>query len=74
MPRLLADIVERTLAAYATTFLALLVADGFDLTSVGALKAAAIAALPAALSVLKGVLGTLVGDPGSAGWLPRTEE
>lgn len=74
MPRLFIDIVERTLAAYATTFLGLLLADGFDLTSVGALKAAAIAALPAALSILKGVLGPLVGDAGSAGWLPRTEE
>lgn len=68
------DIAERTLAAYATTWLGLLLADGFDLTSVGALKAAAIAAIPAALSVVKGALGPLVGSPTSAAWLSRTEE
>ncbi|MFJ8163806.1 holin [Streptomyces sp. NPDC096136] len=72
MPRLIADIVERTIATYAATFLGLLLADGFDLTSLGALRAASIAALPAALSVVKGALGPLVGDSGTAGWLPRS--
>ncbi|MEV0279741.1 holin [Streptomyces sp. NPDC050610] len=66
----LADIAERTVTAYVTTFLGLLMADGFDLTSVSALKAAAVAALPAALSVLKGTIGTRVGDKSSAAWLP----
>ncbi|MFE7118703.1 holin [Streptomyces sp. NPDC057654] len=66
----LADIAERTVTAYVTTFLGLLMADGFDLTSLSALKAAAVAALPAALSVLKGTIGTRVGDKNTAAWLP----
>ncbi|MGK5636848.1 holin [Streptomyces sp. URMC 126] len=68
--KVLADIAERTIAAYLTTFLGLLIADGFDLTDVSALKAAAIAALPAALSVIKGALGRYVGDDDSVAWLP----
>ncbi len=71
MPRLLLDIAERTVAAYVTTLLGLLLADGVDLTSLSAVKAAAVAALPAALSVLKGALGALAGDRTSAAWLPR---
>ncbi|MBB4895250.1 hypothetical protein FHS39_004317 [Streptomyces olivoverticillatus] len=69
--QVLLDIAERTLAAYITTFLGLLIADGFDLTSVSAIKAAAIAALPAALSVIKGAIGARFGDRTSAAWLPR---
>ncbi|MEU8548314.1 holin [Streptomyces roseoverticillatus] len=68
--KVLLDIVERTAAAYITTFLGLLLADGFDLTDVSALKAAAVAALPAALSVIKGAIGTRFGDKSSAAWLP----
>ncbi|PSJ29362.1 hypothetical protein B7P34_07635 [Streptosporangium nondiastaticum] len=68
--KVLLDILERTAAAYVTTFLGLLLADGFDLTDVSALKAAAVAALPAALSVIKGAIGTRFGDKGSAAWLP----
>lgn len=68
--KMLVDIAERTIAAYVTTFLGLIIADGFDLTSVSALKAAAIAALPAALSVIKGAIGRYMGDKNSAAWLP----
>jgi hypothetical protein len=71
MNRFLLDLAERVGATYAVAFLGLLLADGFDLTSVGALRAAAVAALPAALSVLKGVVGSFVGDPNSAALLPR---
>ncbi|MFI9722212.1 holin [Streptomyces sp. NPDC052396] len=71
--KVLIDIAERTLAAYVTTFLGLILADGFDLTSVSALKAAAIAALPAALSVIKGALGRFIGDKDSAAWLPARD-
>jgi Putative lactococcus lactis phage r1t holin len=74
MPKVLIDILERTLAAYLTTFLGLLIADGFDLTNVSALKAAAIAALPAALSVIKGAIGARFGDRTSAAWLPGKNE
>ncbi|MFE5873303.1 holin [Streptomyces roseifaciens] len=71
MPKVLLDILERTAAAYITTFLGLLLADGFDLTDVSALKAAAIASLPAALSVIKGAIGTRFGEKGTAAWLPE---
>lgn len=70
MPKLLVDVVERTVAAYVTTFLGLLLATGFDLTNMSAVKAAALAALPAALSIIKGVVGAMFGDAGSAAWLP----
>ncbi len=68
--KVLADIAERTLAAYVTTFLGLLIADGANLASVSAVKAAAIAAIPAALSVIKGAIGSRFGDKDSAAWLP----
>jgi len=65
------DLTERTAAAYGTTFLGLLLADGVDLTSVSAVKAAAIASLPAALSVVKGGVAFFVGEPNTAALLPR---
>ncbi|WP_406056211.1 holin [Streptomyces sp. NBC_01077] len=71
MSRLLLDTVERTVGTYAVTFLGLLLADGFDLTSLGALKAAAIASVPAALSVVKAALGTLIGDKTTVGWIAK---
>jgi phosphohistidine swiveling domain-containing protein len=71
MSRLLLDTVERTLAAYATTFLGLLLASGFDLTSMSAVKAAAIASIPAGLTVIKAVIGSTFGDPSTVGWLPK---
>ncbi|MFF4157987.1 holin [Streptomyces sp. NPDC001678] len=72
--KVLLDIAERTLAAYVTTFLGIVIADGFDLTSISALKAAAIAALPAALSVIKGAIGSRFGDKSSAAWLPERDK
>ncbi|MEU1284895.1 holin [Kitasatospora sp. NPDC005856] len=71
MRKLILDLVERTVATYAVAFLGLLLADNFDLTSVGALRAAAVAALPAALTVVKGTVSTFVGDPNSAALLGR---
>ncbi|MFF3622324.1 hypothetical protein [Streptomyces sp. NPDC002467] len=71
MSRIVLDVVERTVAAYVTTFLGLLLAVDFNLTDVTALKAAAIASIPAALSVVKGAVGAVLGDPSTAGWLPR---
>ncbi|MGW3072381.1 holin [Kitasatospora sp. NPDC001132] len=74
MRKFILDLVERTVATYAVAFLGLLLADQFDLTSLSALKAAAVAALPAALTVLKGAISTFVGDPTTAGLLPRSRE
>lgn len=71
MSRLFLDTVERTVAAYVTTLLGLLLASGFDLTNMSAVKAAAIAAIPAALSVVKAAVGALVGDQRTVGWLPK---
>ncbi|MFD4394636.1 holin [Kitasatospora sp. NPDC058478] len=71
MRKFVLDLVERTVATYAVAFLGLLLADGFDLTSISSLKAAAVAGLPAALTVLKSALGTFVGDPTSAAILPK---
>lgn len=70
MPKFLTDLAERVASTYVVAFLGLLLADGVDLTSVGTIRAAAIAALPAALSVIKGVLSTFVGDHQSAALLP----
>ncbi|MFJ7907374.1 holin [Kitasatospora sp. NPDC096204] len=74
MRKFILDLVERTVTTYAAAFLGLLLADKFDLTSMGALKAAAVAALPAALSVVKGAVATRVGDPASAALLARPRE
>jgi hypothetical protein len=71
MSRLVLDTLERTAAAYITTLLGLLLADGVDLTDLGALKAAALAAIPAGLSVVKAAVGTFLGDQTTVGWLPR---
>lgn len=71
MSRLLLDTVERTLGTYAVAFLGLLLADGFDLTNLSSLKAAAIAAIPAGLSVLKAAVGAFVGDQSTVGWVPK---
>lgn len=71
MSRLVLDTVERVVGTYAVAFLGLLLADGFDLTSLSSLKAAAVAAIPAGLSVLKAAVGSLVGDQSTVGWVPR---
>lgn len=72
MSRLLLDTVERVAGTYAVTFLGLLLADGFDLTDLGSLKAAAIASVPAALSVVKAAVGTLIGDKSTVGWIAKS--
>lgn len=49
----LVDLADRTASTYVQTFLGLELADLANLTSVGGTKAAALAALPAALAVVK---------------------
>jgi hypothetical protein len=63
----LKDLIERTAAAWALAFVGLLLAAGFDYTDVSALKAAGLAAVPAALQVVYSFLASLVGDPKTAG-------
>ncbi|MFH8619154.1 holin [Streptomyces sp. NPDC017979] len=72
MSRLVLDTIERTAGTYVVALLGLLLADGFDLTDLSALKAAAIAAIPAGLSVLKAAVGTAIGDQSTVGWIPRS--
>lgn len=62
--KFLVDLAERVVATYIQSFLGLLlVADAID---IGAVKAALVAAAPAALAVVKGVLAKRLGDPESA--------
>ena len=63
------SLVEQTAATYALAFLGLLLANGFDLTDLGAVKVAAIASVPAALRVVYGALAGFVGNPGSASFV-----
>lgn len=65
----LRDLAERTVAAYALALVGLLLAAGFDYTDMSALKAAALASIPAALQVVYGALAGLVGDPRTAGFV-----
>lgn len=72
MHRYLLDLAERTLATYVVAFLGLLLAGGLDMLSLGSVRAAAVAAIPAALAVIKGAVAKLVGDRDSAALLPAT--
>ncbi|WP_284711724.1 holin [Streptomyces rhizosphaericus] len=71
MPQALADIAERTVATYLQSLLGLMVAASTTgMVSLSAWQAAAVSAIPAALSALKSTLGTALGRPGTASWLP----
>ncbi|WP_315892499.1 peptidoglycan-binding protein [Streptomyces sp. P9(2023)] len=71
MPQALADVAERTIATYLQSVLGLMAASSTtDLVSLSAWQAAAVSAIPAALSALKSTLGTVLGRPGTASWLP----
>ena len=62
----LVDAAERVLVTYLEAFFALLITDGLELTDLGALKLAAIAAIPAGLAALKAVIASAIGSPTSA--------
>lgn len=62
----LKSLVELVVAVYAFTFLGTVTAAGFDLTDISAVKAAAVAAVPAALAVIYGALARFVGNYQSA--------
>lgn len=66
MPTYLKSLVELVLATYAFSFLGLVLADGFNLADVSALKAAAVSAVPSALAVVYGALARFVGSFNSA--------
>lgn len=62
--KLLLDILERTLWTYVQAFLGMLLAS--SVLDVSTLKLAAVAALPAALAVVKGFAASRIGDPETA--------
>ncbi|MFF9478058.1 N-acetylmuramoyl-L-alanine amidase [Streptomyces sp. NPDC014733] len=75
MPQALADVAERTLATYVQSLLGLMAASSTtDMVSLSAWQAAAVSAIPAALSALKSTAGTALGRPGTASWLPSKRD
>ncbi len=66
MSKYLKSLIELVLATYALSFLGTVTAAGFNLTDISAVKAAAVAAVPAALSVLYGAVSRFVGNFQSA--------
>lgn len=59
------DLVERTASTYVEVLIGLLIASKVTL-DISVLKTSAIAAIPAALAVLKGALAKKVGDSDTA--------
>ncbi|MEU6254284.1 peptidoglycan-binding protein [Streptomyces sp. NPDC047043] len=75
MPQALADVAERTIATYLQSLLGLMAASSTtDMVSLSAWQAAAVSAMPAALSALKSTLGTMLGRSGTASWLPMKRD
>lgn len=64
------DLGERTVMTYAQAFLGILLADSSHLITVSAVRAAAIAALPAALAAIKAAFALGLGPTGTASLLP----
>lgn len=62
----LKSLAELVLLTYAVTLLGLLTANGFDITDLAAVKAAAVSAIPSVLVLLYGVLAKLLGNANSA--------
>lgn len=67
------DAVERIISTYVQSFLGLLITGGITDLSVSTIQAAALAAIPAALSAVKALLARWKGDPDSAS-LNRDDE
>lgn len=68
------DLVERVVLTYVETFIGLLIVDSANWTVVGDVlstgRSAGVAALPAALSLVKSLLAKLVSNPTSASLAP----
>ncbi|WP_435173315.1 holin [Actinacidiphila sp. bgisy145] len=72
--RFVLDLIERTAATYVEGVAGLLLANSTGLLDLGADKAAAAAALPAALAVIKAALAGSVLSGGTASALPARAE
>ncbi len=69
MSNFASDLVERVVVTYVEVFLGLLIASGFGVdgvTSLDTVEKAALAAIPAVLVVLKGLIAKKFGNPDSA--------
>jgi hypothetical protein len=66
MNKFLISLAEQVGGTYLFAFLGFLLADAAHLSNLSVVKAAAIAAIPAALAVLKGAIAKFVGNPESA--------
>lgn len=64
------DLLERTAATYVQAVLGLLLASSTGLITVGSLRAAAVAAIPAALAAIKSAFALGLGPTGTASLLP----
>ncbi|WP_333745668.1 hypothetical protein [Streptomyces sp. IBSBF 2950] len=74
-PKALADVAERTVLTYVEAFLGLLLAGAAtDLVDLSVLQTAAVASIPAGLTVVKGAIGTRLGQIGTASWLPAKSD
>lgn len=74
-PSALADVAERTVLTYVEALLGLLLAAATtDVVDLSFLQSAAVAAIPAALTVVKGAIGTRLGQVGTASWLPKRSD
>ncbi|WP_282795793.1 hypothetical protein [Streptomyces sp. CC224B] len=73
--RFLADLAERTGLTYLETLLGLLLAGQVtDIVDLSFWQSAAVAALPAGLTVIKGAIGSRLGQIGTASWLPAPSD
>jgi hypothetical protein len=68
------DLGERVATTYVVSFVGLLMAHGTSVLAVSSLRSAALAAIPASLSVVLGLIGAKVGIPGTASLLPKPKE
>ncbi|PZT71494.1 hypothetical protein [Streptomyces sp. AC1-42T] len=74
-PSLLADVAERTVLTYVEAFLGLLLAAATtDVVNLSFLQSAAVAAIPAGLTVVKSAIGSHLGQVGTASWLPAKND
>lgn len=60
-----AKLIENVVVSYFYALVTFALADGFDYLDVTSLKGIALAAIPAALAVVKGFLASRVGNPQS---------
>lgn len=74
LSKFFADLFERTVSTYVQVFLGLVISSGLDVTNLGTLKAAAVAAIPAGLAVIKGLVAKQFGTPDSAGFIDTEKD